>query len=509
MAIAKMLSLFILPCLPACLQPGDGVRFIREAGRRLLAIGIGICQGKREEELGEQGGKILMLQTGLTKMDTNMPWLDELTGSRSGNWEKQFMSHFRSLPCAVCFVTASALAWLAAPVLDPAAGGAAGLAVQESKQDKQSVDEKTIRELIKQLGDDSFDKREEASKQLVDIGEAALDLLRLAAKDNPDAEVRQRAELAARAIGARTFVQVRSYSGHPEQGKPWVTRVVVTPDGTRVISVGSDFVRVWDLQTGKQIANFGERRGSYCFALSLSPDGKHLIAGCTGMQGHVFDLKANMRTQQLLGHTDAIWGAALLSDNKRAITGSFDKTIRVWDAASGKEIRAFKGVNDQVRCLTVSPDEKLVAAGHFADVNGPSTIRIWDLEKGVEMLAMPGHTLEVTSVSFSKDGKTLLSSSFDGTLRLWDVATGKELKQFTGHRGRVEQAAFTPDGKRIVSCGNQTNPTIRVWDIASGRQILESADVNAGFVSVAVLPDSQGCVSGGRDGVVRLWKWTK
>src|SRR5262245_25274115 len=77
-----------------------------------------------------------------------------------------------------------------------------------------------------------------------------------------------------------------------------------------------------------------------------------------------------------------------------------------------------------VRCLALSPDGKLLAAGHFTAVEAPATVRLWNVETGKEVRALAGHALEVSSVAFAPNGKSLLSSSFDQTVRLWDVASG-------------------------------------------------------------------------------------
>jgi WD40 repeat protein len=199
----------------------------------------------------------------------------------------------------------------------------------------------------------------------------------------------------------------------------------------------------------------------------------------------------------------------LTADGKQALTGAWDRSIRVWDVANGKQIRTFKGVRDHVRCLALSPDGKLLAAGHFAVVNGPGTVRLWDVEKGTEIRTMSGHELEITSIAFSADGKLLLSSSFDKTVRLWRVADGKEVKCLKGHTNRIEGAAFTPDGQQIVSCGAEQDPAVRLWDASSGKQLGESEQVDGGFLSITALPDNRHALTTGKDGAIRLWRWIR
>ncbi len=374
---------------------------------------------------------------------------------------------------------------------------------------KEPSDEKTIRALIAQLGDNSFDKREDADKRLAAIGDPALSLLEKSAQDSPDAEVRYRAGQLILAINKGMFTQVRQLGVHEGKSLPKASRVVVTLDGRRAISVGGDALLCWDLADGKQSVTFEPRSGQMCWAFAMSADGTRIIAGCHGKTVYVFEVATGKKVKTITGHTAAVWGVAMTADGKQAITGAGDKTIKIWDVASGKELRAFEDVVDELRCLALSPDGKIVAAGHFGGAGEPATLRLWDFASGKEIRALKGHQKEISWVAFSPDGKTLASTSFDTTVRLWDVATGKELKVLEGHTNWVECAAFTPDGKRLVSCGNNQSPTLKIWDIASGKLVLESERVPGGFHGVAMHPDGRQCVTVGRDGSVRLWQWKR
>jgi WD40 repeat protein len=374
----------------------------------------------------------------------------------------------------------------------------------EAKQNP--VDEKTIRDLIQQLGDESFEKRDQANQRLAEIGEPAIELLKNAAKDNPDAEIRNRAKILVETVNSRTFYQVRAFLN---KNGGMVTRVIATPDGKHVVTAGFGPARLWEIATGKEAVMMPDMKTNNCWALGVSADGHRAISGCTGKSAHVFDFQTGTKIKQLVGHQGPIWGAALLGDGSKALTGAWDKTLRVWDVESGKEIRRFQNVTDDVRCLSLSPDGKSVAVGHFEKADGAGIIRLWDLEKGTEIRSFEGHALEVSNVAFSPDGKTLLSSGYDRTVRLWDVATGKEVKRFEGHIGPVENAAFTPDGKRVVSTGNELNSSVRLWDVATGKQIAQTQPVGDGFTGLTTLPGNRQCVSAGKDGTIRVWQWTK
>ena len=96
---------------------------------------------------------------------------------------------------------------------------------------------------------------------------------------------------------------------------------------------------------------------------------------------------------------------------------------------------------------------------------GPDpTLRLWDVATGKEIRSFAGHTGEVSSVAFSPDGRFALSGSWDHTVRLWDVATGKEIRTFAGHTGRVNSVAFSPDGRFALS--GSDDHTVRLWNVS-------------------------------------------
>jgi WD40 repeat protein len=379
------------------------------------------------------------------------------------------------------------------------------------KKPNPPVDTAAIDKLIAQLGADSFQEREEALRRLIAVGPPALGALRRIADDKQvDPDVRLRAARAVYAIAMVKIEMVRCLGEH--MGQPndvsshWARRVALSPDGKHAATAGWDNIRYWDLASGKLIRAFGTNKQGY-WALSFSADGRHVIAG--GSNVYLFDVNTGKLLHEMTGHTQSVWGALLTADGKQALSGGWDNSIRVWDTATGKEIRAFKGVQDKVRCLALSPDGKLLAGGHFAVEGGPGVIRLWDVAKGTEIRTLKGHEREVTSVHFSADGKLLLSSSFDKTLRLWRVADGTEIKRLKNNSGCIEEAVFTPDGRRIVSCGWDDDPTLRLWDVSSGKLLGVSEPLSDGLPSVAVLPDGRHALTTGKDGAVRLWRWER
>jgi WD40 repeat protein len=126
--------------------------------------------------------------------------------------------------------------------------------------------------------------------------------------------------------------------------------------------------------------------------------------------------------------------------------------------AGGRTPPSKFDVGSPVLSVAVTPDGKYVVSG-----SGDEMVRLWDLATGNEVRRFTGHEEPVWSVAVTPDGKYVVSGSGDNTVRLWELATGKEVRRFTGHEQEVRSVAVMPDGKYIVS-GSEDN-TVRVWYI--------------------------------------------
>ena len=162
------------------------------------------------------------------------------------------------------------------------------------------------------------------------------------------------------------------------------------------------------------------------------------------------------------GHSDAIWSVSFSPNGKTVITGSLDKTVRLWDVASGREIRTFIGHDNVVKAVAFSPD-----GNTFASASHDHTVRLWDVASGHVIRIFSGHAGIVTAVSFSPDGKSIATSSNDKTLRIWSIASGNVVKIITGHNEEVTNVAFSRDGRTIVSASD--DKTLRLWDTKNGK----------------------------------------
>jgi WD40 repeat protein len=354
-----------------------------------------------------------------------------------------------------------------------------------------AADDNEIARLVRQLGDDDFDRREAASKRLAEIGEPAHDALRRA-MDSDDVEVRQRAEIIVAGIEKKLFAEQIRLTGHTAG----LWRVCVSADGKRLLSSSTDqTLRLWDADNGKELRVF-EGHTDGVVAAALSPDGKRVLSGGGDKSVRLWDGETGKELRLMNGHTDSVLGVCF-GPNGTALSVSGDRTMRMWDLETGKQTGHFRHKGFVYR-VAYSPTAKLAATG-CAD----KSIHLWDLENGKEVRTLTGHADNPVDVSFTPDGKRLLSSSYDYTVRLWDVETGKELKRIKVPNGFC--SALSPDGKRAVTGGIRDVNTVRVYDLESGRELAKYEGHTGAVTGVTYFPDGKRIASASDDGTVRIW----
>ncbi len=202
------------------------------------------------------------------------------------------------------------------------------------------------------------------------------------------------------------------------QGSP-VSGAEFSRDGTLVVTAGSDDkARLWSTSSGALLHVLRGHRGAVATA-RFSRDGRLVVTSSADDTARLWSARTGGLLHVLRGHTQGVTDAEFSRDGKFVVTSSVDHDARIWSVASGKTVKVLRGHFSAVQQATFSTDGKWVVTA------GPFTVGLWPVAEGrlfspsglVNDPFLRGPTATVTSVAFSPDGKTLLSTSADGTVR--------------------------------------------------------------------------------------------
>ncbi len=209
------------------------------------------------------------------------------------------------------------------------------------------------------------------------------------------------------------------------------------------------------------------------------------------------------------GHTATVNEVLFSRDDKELLTFSEDKTIRVWDVASGELLRTLRlpiGIGSEGKLYAAALDSAgttlAVGGAGFAD-NKWGNIYILSLASGRIERVLTGHEASIFSLAFSSDGRRLISGSADQTARIWNVSTGQTEQVLRGHTGIVGGVTFSPDGSRCATASN--DHTAAVWDVATGQRQTTLKGHSAELRCIAWRPDGLVLATGSDDQSIRLW----
>lgn len=211
-----------------------------------------------------------------------------------------------------------------------------------------------------------------------------------------------------------------------------------------------------------------------------------------------------------VGHSAVVKRAFFTPDGSQVITVSMDKTVRVWDVASGETLRTYRlpiGPGDEgaLHAAALSPDGKRLAVSGVPFGRGTlgMLIHVLALDKGTVEKVLKGHENTVSALAFSADGRKLASASYDGSARIYDVASGQAELTLRGHKGAVKALAFSPDSQHLATVSEDRTGCI--WFVESGRLEARLRGHTNSVESVAWHPTDGTLATGSVDASIRLW----
>lgn len=200
----------------------------------------------------------------------------------------------------------------------------------------------------------------------------------------------------------------------------------------------------------------------------------------------------------LSGHSDWVTSLAFSSSGLWFVSGSNDKTLKVWEASSGKLMGTLRGHGFAINGVAVSPDDSWIASA-----GNDGSVRLWDVKTGTQRGALQGQGQPFFSVAFSPDGKRLAAAGRDRTVYIWEVDSGKRLFAMEGHKGDVNAVSFSHDGQWLAT--GSADRTIRIWNLGSGKEQASLAGHKDGVLAVAYSPDGRWLASGDNSRTLRVW----
>jgi len=268
--------------------------------------------------------------------------------------------------------------------------------------------------------------------------------------------------------------------------------------GDNVIVEPNEPIKLWSMQDGKVIKDFGDFNSNYqdVQTICFSPDGKFVASG----SNFDFLMLWNIPEAQIVKVIDELpimcWSVSFSQDSKMLASVGKDNTVKIWSIPDGQLLNTLTGHSEEIYSVGFSPDGKLVASG-----GADGTVRFWSITDGQLLKSID--LISCWSLSFSPDGTMLATGGGDNNVKLWSVSDGQLLNTMDGHTNGIMSVSFSPDGKMVAS-GSADN-TIKLWSIPDGQLLNTMEGHSKGITSVNFSPDGKLIASGSFDRTIRLW----
>ncbi|CAE6514661.1 unnamed protein product [Rhizoctonia solani] len=243
-------------------------------------------------------------------------------------------------------------------------------------------------------------------------------------------------------------------------------------------------------------------------SVAFSPDGDSVVSGSHDRTIRIWNAHSHSPiSDPLRGHSESIRSVSYSPVGNTIASASSDNTIRLWDVDTHQQLGQPIWGSSLFCSVAFSPSAKLIASGGGNALGaGGFDVQLWDVVKGSSTSSpFKGHTSTVRSVQFTPDGSRLVSGSWDRTVRVWDIERGTTIVgPLRGHTGYVYSISLSPDGSQVVSCSD--DGTLRLWDARNGVMIGNLFEGHTGPVfSVDFSPRGTYVVYGGGDKTAHLW----
>lgn len=230
--------------------------------------------------------------------------------------------------------------------------------------------------------------------------------------------------------------------------------------------------------------------------VTFSSDRKLVLSASSDRTLKLWETATGRLVRTLEGHDAQVTAAAFSSDGITAVSGGEDKSVILWEVLTGKILKKFEGSENGISSVCFSPDGKEIAASEGYN------IRIWNINSGELIRTLTGHTSTISKISFSPDGRYILSAAHR-ELKLWNALKGELIKDYEKNSYGYLSPSFSPNGKFFVTGGGDR--VIRIWETESGKTVKTFEGHESRVTSTAFTPDGKNILSGSDDRTIILW----
>ena len=182
-----------------------------------------------------------------------------------------------------------------------------------------------------------------------------------------------------------------------------------------------------------------------------------MITGSYDKSIKIWDLSTRACIRTLSGHTHPVYEVAQSSDGRWLVSGSSDQKVKIWNMQTNQCVSTLEGHTQAVFTVAISPDNRWIVS-----TSSDHTLRVWELATGSCAHVLEGHTSFVYGVTITPDNKWIVSGSADNTIRLWDLHSGAHQRTIPGHTGTIWGMVISPDGRALITAS--WDKTVRIWN---------------------------------------------
>lgn len=243
-------------------------------------------------------------------------------------------------------------------------------------------------------------------------------------------------------------------------------------------------------------------------SVTISPNGLTAISGSADKTVKVWNLKTGQLIRTLTGHSSEISSVAVSPDGNFLAVGISDtprSNVKVWNLSTGKLIHTLLGHNKPVNVVAISPDGRILASGS-------NKIKIWNLQHGDRVCTL-WHSTAVRATAIAADGTILVSGTSDHKIKIWNPQTGEPLHTIMGHMGAVTSLVLYPiaegfsDRLGQILVSGSADRTIKIWEINTGKVLYVLTGHEDEITSLAMSQDGKILISASKDKTIKIWNW--